>query len=95
MLRYAVMATVEAYLHWIKAFIRFQMKKHPVELGEERRFSNFCPIWSPAPMAVKTPGPGVECAGLLVALSCYGSLQLEMKFTRSQRPPKLPTVLTQ
>lgn len=33
MLRYA-MATVEAYLHWIKAFIRFSRMKHPVELGE-------------------------------------------------------------
>ncbi|BEC68263.1 hypothetical protein VEE56_45210 (plasmid) [Escherichia coli] len=48
MLRYA-MATVEAYLHWIKAFIRFSRMKHPVELGEAE-VQQFCPIWSPSAM---------------------------------------------
>ncbi len=33
LLRYA-MATIEAYLHWITAYIRFHKMQHPSNLGE-------------------------------------------------------------
>ena len=67
MLRYA-MATVEAYLHWIKAFIRFSRMKHPVELGEAEVQQFLSYLVTERHVAVKTQAQAlVECAGLLVS----------------------------
>ena len=94
MLRYA-MATVEAYLHWIKAFIRFSRMKHPVELGEAEVQQFLSYLVTERHVAVKTQAQALNALVFLYRTVLLRPLQLEMKFTRSQRPPKLPTVLTQ
>ena len=94
MLRYA-MATVEAYLHWIKAFIRFSRMKHPVELGEAEVQQFLSYLVTERHVAVKTQAQALNALVFLYRTVLLRPLQLEMKFTRGQRPPKLPTVLTQ
>ena len=94
MLRYA-MATVEAYLHWIKAFIRFHRMRHPSELGEAEVQQFLSYLVTERHVAVKTQAQALNALVFLYRTILLRPLQLEMQFTRSQRQPKLPTVLTQ
>ncbi|MBJ4343866.1 integron integrase [Salmonella enterica subsp. enterica serovar London] len=79
----------------IKAFIRFSRMKHPVELGEAEVQQFLSYLVTERHVAVKTQAQALNALVFLYRTVLLRPLQLEMKFTRSQRPPKLPTVLTQ
>ena len=70
----------------IKAFIRFSRMKHPVELGEAEVQQFLSHSGHRAPCGCQDSGPGVGMRwSSCIALSVTAP-QLEMKFTRSQRP---------
>ena len=94
LLRYA-MATIEAYLHWITAFIRFHKMQHPSNLGEAEVQSFLTHLATERRVASKTQAQALNALVFLYKTILLRPLQLQMEFTRSQRAPKLPSVLTQ
>ena len=87
--------TIETYLFWIKRFIVFHDKRHPRHMGDKEveKFLEF--------LVLERNVSGQTQALALNALSfLYGHIEkspisLSLDFVKSQRPRKLPIVLTQ
>ncbi|MGL4206973.1 MAG: integron integrase [Aeromonadaceae bacterium] len=94
MLRYS-MATIEAYLHWIIGFIRFNKMRHPSEMGSEQVGAYLSYLANERHVAAKTQALALNALVFLYKTVLQQPLALDITFRRSQRAPKLPTVLTQ
>ncbi len=94
MKRYAK-RTIETYIYWIKAFINFNSKKHPVNChdSEVELFLTYL-------ANEKTVTPKTQALALNVLVFLYrevlkAPLTLDLNFNKTNVQPKLPVVLTQ
>ncbi|MDX7648073.1 MULTISPECIES: phage integrase N-terminal SAM-like domain-containing protein [Gammaproteobacteria] len=92
--RYA-MATINAYLYWIKFFIRYHQLRHPLSLGEAevQQFLTF--LACERRVAAKTQAQALNALVFLYKSVLQRPLGLSMAFQHSSKSPKLPCVLTQ
>ena len=94
MSRYS-MSTIEAYLHWIIGYIRFHQLRHPSEMGAEQVGTYLSYLANERHVAAKTQALALNALVFLYKTVLQQPLALDIAFRRSQRAPKLPTVLTQ
>lgn len=94
LLRYS-MATIEAYLYWIRYFIRFHKLAHPASLGEEAVGQFLTHLATDRRVAAKTQAQALNALVFLYKAILQRPLALDIPFRPSNRSPKLPTVLTQ
>jgi integron integrase len=93
--KYYSLRTEEAYVYWIRWFIRFHGMRHPAEMGatEVRAFLSY--LSNERNVSVSTHKQAL-CALLFLYKQV---LQIEFPWLddlhRPTRPPRLPTVLTQ
>lgn len=86
--------TEDSYVHWIRRFILFHGKRHPLEMGE-REITAFLSDLAVA----KNVAASTQNQALSAILFLYQKV-LEMKLdwlddvVRAKRPKRLPTVLT-
>lgn len=92
--RYA-MATINAYLYWIKFFIRYHQLRHPLSLGEAevQQFLTF--LACERRVAAKTQAQALNALVFLYKSVLQRPLGLSMAFQHRSKSPKLPCVLTQ
>ncbi|MEW6991462.1 integron integrase [Colwelliaceae bacterium 6441] len=87
--------TIESYIYWIKAFINFNNKQHPILL-HDREVENFLSYLSnEMNVAPKTQALALNALAFLYLKIFDKPLTLELNFNKSRVTPKLPTVLTQ
>ncbi|EKP0307926.1 integron integrase [Aeromonas veronii] len=92
--RYAI-STINAYLYWIKFFIRYHQLRHPLSLGEAevQQFLTF--LACERHVAAKTQAQALNALVFLYKAVLQRPLGLSMAFQHSSQSPKLPCVLTQ
>jgi integron integrase len=86
--------TITAYIHWIRYFIVFNDKKHPVDCHNqevERFFSFLANVKNVAP---KTQSLALNALVYLYKEILDNPLTLELRFNKAKAQPKLPVVLT-
>lgn len=93
MKRYAK-RTIESYQYWIKAFINFNDKKHPLKC-HDKEVENFLSYLA----NIKTVAPKTQALALNALIFLYREilqvpLTLNLNFNRTSVQPKLPVVLT-
>jgi integron integrase len=87
--------TEEAYIHWVRKFILFHDKRHPLEMGETEVASFLEHLAVNKSVAASTQNQALNALVFL-----YGTV-LEKPFgklptiTRAKRPQRLPSVLSQ
>jgi len=93
MKRYAK-RTVESYIYWIKAFINFNNKKHPIKCHdtEVEKFLSY--LANERTVAPKTQALALNSLVYLYKSILLKPLTLELNFNRTNVQPKLPVVLT-
>jgi len=86
--------TEEAYLHWIRRFILFHGKRHPVEMAsaEIDRFLSHLAV--EGDVSASTQNQALNAIVFLYKHVLKLDLGDFSKFTRAKRPRKLPVVLT-
>lgn len=93
MRRYAK-RTIEAYIHWIKAFIYFNAKKHP-SLCHDKEVEQFLShLANQRHVAPKTQALALNALVYLYKEFLDNPLTLTLKYNRTTTQPKLPVVLT-
>jgi len=87
--------TIETYLYWIKAFINFNNKVHPIEChdNEVERFLSY--LANTINLAPKSQAIALNALVFLYKHILDKPLSLELKFNKSHVQRKLPTVLSQ
>lgn len=86
--------TIEAYLHWIAAFIRFHNMKHPAEMGDtdvEAYLSHLANVRDVSP---KTQALALNALVFLYREIVRQPLSISLDFAMTKRKQKLPVVLT-
>ncbi|GLS91474.1 integron integrase [Psychromonas marina] len=93
MRRYAK-RTIESYLHWIKAYIFFNQKKHPTLCHdpEVERFLSY--LANQKKVAPKTQALALNAIVYLYKEFLDNPLTLDLRYNRTTTQPKLPVVLT-
>jgi len=86
--------TIEAYLYWIKYFIHFHQKRHPVQMGdrEVEQFLTFLSV--ERRVSVATQKLALNSLAFLYNRFLDQPLGDVRAFKRSRVPAKLPVVLT-
>jgi len=92
--RYA-MATINAYLYWIKFFIRYHRLRHPAELGEPEVQQFLTHLGSERHVAARTQAQALNALVFLYKTILRRPLALGMRFQHSSKSPKLPCALIQ
>ena len=92
--RHYAKSTIEAYIYWIRWFIRFHRNQHPAQMGniEVEQFLSF--LANERSVAVKTQSLALNALVFLYKEIIVNPLTLELNFQRSGKQRKLPTVLT-
>lgn len=92
--RHYAMNTIEAYIYWIRWFIRFHQNTHPSKMGdaEVEQFLSF--LANQRSVAVKTQALALNALAFLYRDIIVKPLTLGLNFQRSVKQRKLPTVLT-
>lgn len=91
--RYA-MSTIEAYLYWIRFYIRFHHLAHPATLGEAEVSAFLTFLAEQRQVAVKTQAQALNALVFLYKQVLNRPFTLQLAFRHSQKAAKLPTVLT-
>jgi integron integrase len=86
--------TIQSYVYWIKGFINFNNKKHPVDCHdiEVECFLSF--LTNQLNVAPKTQALALNSLVFLYREIIKKPLTLNLNFNKSTAQPKLPTVLT-
>ena len=86
--------TVDSYLHWIRAYIRFHRMRHPTEMGasEVEQFLTFLAV--NRRVAAATQAVALNALVFLYSSFLNRPLKDIGDFKRSSRQAKLPVVLT-
>lgn len=87
--------TIDTYLHWIKGYIVFHHKKHPVSMGSAEVEAYLDHLVLQRNVAGPTQALVLNALSFLYKEILRKPLSLELKFVKSQKPRKLPIVLTQ
>ena len=93
-MRYAK-RTIETYLHWIKAFILFNGKQHPKDLGDEQVERFLSHMVNQRDVSQSTQRLALNALVFLYSKILNQPLSLNLQFINSKIPKKLPVVLSQ
>ncbi|PKF63855.1 integron integrase [Psychromonas sp. psych-6C06] len=93
MRRYAK-RTIESYVHWIKAFILFNQKKHPTQCHDKEVEQFLSHLANNRNVAPKTQALALNAIVYLYKEFLDNPLTLDLKYNRTSAQPKLPVVLT-
>ena len=86
--------TIETYIKWIKSFILYHDKRHPSKMGDgevEEFLSNLVINFHVAP---QTQATALNALSFLYKHIVKRPISIQLNFVKSQRPRKLPVVLT-
>ena len=86
--------TIETYLHWIKGFILFHNKQHPSLLSDNDVETYLDFLVLKRNVAGPTQALVLNALNFLYKEILQKPLSLELRFVKSQKPRKLPVVLT-
>ena len=86
--------TEKAYVHWIKRFIFFHNKRHPVEMGEAEIAQFFSSLASDAHVSASTQNQALNALLFLYKEILEKKIGLIQGVVRAKRPARLPVVLT-
>ncbi len=92
--RYFSRRTEEAYVHWIKRFIYFSGRRHPVELGEAEVTAFLNHLAGERHVAASTQNQALSALLFLYKEVLGRELAWLDGLQRASRPPRLPAVLT-
>jgi len=92
--RYAK-STIEAYLFWIAAYIRFNNMQHPSCMGDTQVELYLNHLVNTQNVAQGTQAQALNALSFLYKEVIKTPLSLSLDFVKSERPRKLPVVLTQ
>ena len=86
--------TIESYTYWIKGYINFNKKKHPIDCHDKEveLFLNYLTIT--LNVAPKTQALALNALSFLYKNILDKPLSLDLGFNKSSAQPKLPVVLT-
>jgi integron integrase len=92
--RHFSLRTEEVYINWIKRFILFHNKRHPIDMGEEeiRAFLSYLAVREN--VASSTQNVALSALLFLYHDVLKKSLKLINNIERAKRPSKLPVVFT-
>jgi integrase len=93
-MRYAK-RTIETYLHWIKAFILFNGKRHPKDLSNEQVERFLSHLVNQRDVSQSTQRLALNALVFLYSKILDRPLSLNLQFNNSKIPKKLPVVLSQ
>jgi integron integrase len=93
-LRHYAARTEEAYVGWVKRFIRFHAGKHPREMGEVEVRAFLEHLAADRNVAASTQNQALHALLFLYAHVLQRSLGEVGEFTPGRRPKHLPTVLS-
>ncbi|WP_440876867.1 integron integrase [Thalassotalea sp. PLHSN55] len=86
--------TIETYVYWIKAYINFNKKKHPVSC-HNREVENFLSyLTNQLNLAPRSQSLALNALVFLYKHIVNNPLTLELEFNKSRIQAKLPVVLT-
>lgn len=85
--------TIHSYIYWIRFYILFHNKRHPVNMGndEVKLFLEYLAV--KRNVAAKTQAAALNALVFLYKEIIKTPLDPELNFARSKRPKKLPVVL--
>ncbi|ALU45943.1 site-specific integrase [Pseudoalteromonas rubra] len=86
--------TIEAYLKWTAAFIRFNYMQHPTTMGDREVELSLNHLVNEQNVAQGTQAQALHALCFLYKEVLKKPLSLRLNFTKNQRPRKLPVVLT-
>jgi integron integrase len=86
--------TEDAYLNWIRRFILFHGKWHPVEMGEAELEAFLTHLAVEGQVAASTQNQALAAILFLYKVVLKRPLNARIEATRARRPERLPVVLT-
>ena len=92
--RHLSIRTEEAYVHWIKRFILFNAKRHPVEMGEREVAAFLSHLAVAGDVAASTQNQALSALVFLYGKVLERPLADCGGIVRAKRPQRLPVVLT-
>lgn len=87
--------TIEAYLPWVRRFIRFHGLRHPAELGASEVSAFLSHLASQERVAASTQNQALAAILFLYTDVLGRPLEDVSEFVRAKRPQTLPVVLSQ
>lgn len=87
--------TIESYLYWIAAFIRFCDMQHPSIMGNDEVERFLSHLANQQNVAQSTQAQALNALNFLYKEIIKSPLSHKLDFVKSKRAPKLPVVLTQ
>lgn len=87
--------TIQTYIHWIRRFILFHQKRHPDTMGDAEVEAFLDHLVLQREVAGGTQALVLNTLCFLYKEVIGRPLSLDLKFVKSQRPRKLPVVLTE
>ena len=87
--------TEEAYRYWIRWFIRFNGRRHPLEMGEAEVTAFISMLATRRNVAAATQNQALSAVLFLYKQVLGRELAWMSDVVRAQRPVRLPTVLTE
>lgn len=86
--------TVEAYVAWIRRFVRFHGLRHPAELGAEEVSAFLSHLATELGVSASTQNQALAALLLLYGTVLGQPLEQYAEFARAKRPERLPSVLS-
>jgi integron integrase len=86
--------TEKAYVHWIKRFVFFHNKRHPIELGEPEIAQFLSSLASDSHVSASTQNQALNALLFLYKEVLGKKIGLIQGVVRANRPKRLPIVLT-
>ncbi len=86
--------TIESYVYWIRCFIVFHGKRHPSEMGDGEVDAFLTHMALEKHVAAQTQALALNSLNFLYKEILKKPLSLKLEFIKSQKPRKLPIVLT-
>lgn len=86
--------TIESYVKWIKSFINFHSQRHPLQMGENEVLAFLNHLSVHKKHSSNTQSNALNALVFLYKEIIDQPLSIDMKYIRSNRPQKLPVVLT-
>ena len=93
-LKHYALKTEYAYLNWIRRYIFFHGKRHPLHLGETDLEAFLTHLAVKQNVAAATQNQALSAILFLYKHVLHRPLSLELNSVRARRPKHLPTVLT-
>ncbi|HSE90373.1 MAG TPA: phage integrase N-terminal SAM-like domain-containing protein, partial [Candidatus Binatia bacterium] len=86
--------TEKAYIHWIKRFIFFHNKRHPIEMGEAEIGQFLSSLATDRRVSASTQNQALNALLFLYKEVLSKTIGLVEGVVRAKRPQRLPVVLT-